>query len=114
MKEQFSITTSSPFDDQHERWLSTLKERFEIENEKTMIEERVNKLIETYNHKIDVCKKKKESYKASYKYCLSVDANNTNVFVEGYARCITCCDHEIATYKLFIELLEYVKVGERK
>lgn len=84
-----------------------------------MIEERIDELIETYNNKIDVCKRKKESYKASYKYCLDKDVNkdvngNANVFAERYDRCITHCNHKIAMYESFIESLEYAKTGERK
>lgn len=80
-----------------------------------MIEERIDELIETYNNKIDVCKRKKEGYKASYKYCLDKDVNgNANVFAERYARCITHCNQKIAMYESFIESLEYAKAGERK
>lgn len=30
------------------------------------------------------------------------------------AKCIACCDNEIAMYESFIESLEYAKTGERK
>lgn len=76
-----------------------------------MIEERIDELIETYNNKINWCRGEKEGYKR----CLVADVNrNANVFIERYARCIACCDDEIAIYESFIELLEYAKTGERR
>lgn len=74
-----------------------------------MIEERIDELIETYNGKIDKCRKDREDYK----FALIASANeNTSVLIERYARCITCLDNEIAMYESFIESLEYAKTGE--
>ena len=76
-----------------------------------MIEERIDKLIETYNGKIDKCRKDREDYK----FALFGSANgNTSVLIERYARCITCCDNEIEMYESFIKSLEYAKTGETK
>lgn len=75
-----------------------------------MFEERIDELIETYNDKINQCLGEKEGLKR----ILIADVNrNANVFIERYARCIACCDDEIAIYESFIELLEYAKTGER-
>lgn len=74
-----------------------------------MIEERINELIDTYNIKIDDCRKEKECYK----FALIADVNgNPSVLIERYARCIVCCDNEIEMYESFIESLEYAKAGE--
>lgn len=76
-----------------------------------MIEERINELIETYNDKIDECRKDREDYK----FALIAGVNgNPSILIERYAGCIACCDNEIEMYESFIESLKYAKTGERK
>ena len=76
-----------------------------------MIEERINELIDTYNIKIDDCRKEREGYKNAL-----IESTNGNIdsLIERYARCVACCDNEIEMYESFIESLEYAKTGERK
>lgn len=50
-----------------------------------MIEERIDELIETYNDKIDKCRKDRECYK----FALTAEVNgNPSVLIETYAGCI--------------------------
>ena len=76
-----------------------------------MIQERINELIDTYNDKIDKCRKDRECYK----FALTAEVNgNPSVLIETYAGCIACCDNEIEMYESFVESLEYAKTGESK
>ena len=76
-----------------------------------MIEERIDELIETYNCKIDKCRKDRKDYK--FDLIESVNGN-ISALIERDARCIACCDNEIEMYESFIESLKYAKTGERK